>query len=464
MPIQLREVKDLKKNGIYEGVIERVDFPNKGIMKVEDRDVIVKGTVENQKVQVRITKKRKSKIEGRLLEVIEQAGNEIQPKCVHFDSCGGCTYQMLSYEDQLKMKEKQVKGLLDSVGVEYDYLPIVSSPEAWGYRNKMEYSFGDAEKGGPLTLGMHKRASFYDIVTVDRCQIVHDDFNKILSCVLDYFRELGTPYYRKFNHEGVLRHLVLRRSVKKEQILINLVTSSQQEVELKPLVEKIKGLDLVGEVVGFLQTINDGVADVVKCDELRVIDGQDYFIEELLGLEFKISPFSFFQTNSLGAEVLYSKVREFAGEGDSQGKKDIFDLYCGTGTIAQLMASVAKKVYGIEIVEEAVEAAKVNAKLNGLDNCHFIAGDVLKAIDELSGTPDLIVLDPPRDGIHPKALDKIINFGAKELVYVSCKPTSLARDLKVLVENGYVLEKAQCVDMFPSTPHVETVTVLYRQS
>ena len=189
--------------------------------------------------------------------------------------------------------------------------------------------------------------------------------------------------------------------------------------------------------------------------------GQDYFYEELLGLKFRISTFSFFQTNSLGAEVLYSTAREFVGETKD---RTIFDLYSGTGTIAQLLAPVAKKVIGVEIVEEAVEAARVNAGLNGLDNCEFIAGDVLKVIDDIEEKPDFIVLDPPRDGINPKALTKIINYGVKELVYISCKPTSLARDLVTLQENGYFVTKACAVDQFPGTVHVETVCLLSRKA
>ena len=206
--------------------------------------------------------------------------------------------------------------------------------------------------------------------------------------------------------------------------------------------------------------MNDSLADVVQNDETKILYGQDYFYEELLGLKFKISPFSFFQTNSLGAEVLYETARSYVGETKD---KVIFDLYSGTGTIAQMLAPVAKKVIGIEIVEEAVEAAKVNAALNNLDNCEFIAGDVLKAIDLVKEKPNLIVLDPPRDGIHPKALLKIIDFGVDRMVYISCKPTSLVRDLEVLQGRGYEVVKVVGVDMFPGTGHVETVCLLVRK-
>ena len=224
-----------------------------------------------------------------------------------------------------------------------------------------------------------------------------------------------------------------------------------------PLVGRLNALEC--HIVGILHIINDSLADVVQSDETRILYGRDYFYEDILGLRFKITPFSFFQTNSEGAEVLYSTARKYIGDTKD---KVVFDLYSGTGTIAQVLASVAKKVIGVEIVEEAVEAAKVNAELNHLDNCTFLAGDVLKMLDELEEKPDYIILDPPRDGIHPKALKKIINYGVERMVYISCKPTSLARDLEVLLQNGYTVEKVCGVDLFPMTVHTETVCLLSR--
>ena len=222
----------------------------------------------------------------------------------------------------------------------------------------------------------------------------------------------------------------------------------------------MKKADYKGNLNGILHTVNDSLADAVINEGTKVLYGKDYIYEELLGLKFKITPFSFFQTNSLGAEVLYTKTREFVGEIDDQ---IVFDLYSGTGTIAQILAPVAKKVVGVEIIEEAVVAARENARLNGLDNCEFIAGDVLKVIDDIKDKPDMIVLDPPRDGIHPKAIDKIIDFGVNKIVYVSCKPTSLARDIEIFEARGYKVKKVCCVDMFPGTGHVETVVLLSKK-
>ena len=450
----------VKKNDELEVYIDNMLFPNIGIAHVEGKKIKIKGGLKGQKVKIRISKKKSDKIEAKIIETLEPSDMEIPKQCVHFGECGGCTYQNLSYESQLKLKESQVKSIIDEVIDDYEFLPIVESPSSVEYRNKMEFSFGDLEKGGELSLGMHKKGSFYEVVTVNGCKIIDEDFKNVLLCVLDFFKDKDLTYYRTRTHEGYLRHLVVRKAFATGEMLVNLVTTSQKEVDLTELVGNLTSLKLNGEINGILHTVNDTLSDVVKVDELRLLYGKDYIEENLLGLKFKISPFSFFQTNSKGAELLYSVVREFAG--DISGK-EVFDLYSGTGTIAQIMAPVAKKVYGIEIVEEAVDAARENAKLNNLDNCYFIAGDVLKEIENLKGQkPDLIILDPPREGIHPKAIHKIINFRCREIVYVSCKPTSLAKDLEVFKENGYKVEKVQCVDMFPYTAHVETVVKMRR--
>ena len=457
----------MKKGVEYTGKVVGLTFPNKGKVDCgEEGMAVVKGTVPGQTVKFVVSKKRSGNAIGRLKEVVEKSELEdVSPKCPHFEFCGGCSYQTMSYDNQLKLKKDTVKGILDNaINESYEFQGILQSPLQWEYRNKMEFSFGDEVKDGPLALGMHKRNSFHDIVTVDECQIVDSDYRKILDAVLEFCAGKELPFYKKLRHEGYLRHLLVRRTTVTKQLLVAVVTTSDKEKEEKAnwteLVEILKNLDLSAKLCGVIHIINDGLADVVQSDETRILFGDEYIYEELLGLRFKISVFSFFQTNSLGAEVLYSKAREYIGD-----TKDmtVFDLYSGTGTIAQIIAPVAKKVVGVEIVEEAVEAAKVNAGLNGLDNCEFIAGDVLKVIDEIEDKPDMIILDPPRDGINPKALQKIIDFGVNNLVYISCKPTSLARDLEMLQEQGYRVEKACAVDMFPNTVHVETVVLLSQQ-
>lgn len=460
----------MKKGDVATGTVMDVEFPNKGIVAVEEESEekktslwTVKNVIPGQKVTFRIKKAQKTRREGTLLEIVKKAENEISPICPHFGACGGCTYLNLSYEDQTALKEKQVKRLLDKVLVnqdkEYQFLGIRKSPICTGYRNKMEFSFGDEYKDGPLALGMHKRGGFYDIVTVDSCKICDDDYNCILKHTRDFFEKTGLPYFHRLRHTGYLRHLLIRKAIKTQEILVALVTTTQNECDLQAFTEMLLSLPLKGTITGILHTKNDSVADVVQSDETTILYGKDYITEELLGLKFHISQFSFFQTNSLGAEVLYETAREFIGDlGEKQSV--VYDLYSGTGTIAQLMAPVAKKVIGVEIVEEAVEAAKQNASLNGLSNCEFIAGDVLKVLDEIEEKPDFIILDPPRDGIHPKALQKVIAYGVERLIYISCKPTSLVRDLEVFLQSGYQVDKAVAVDQFPWTANVETVVLL----
>ena len=459
----------MKKGEIYEGVIEKVEFPNKGFVYVDGQKVIVKNGIPGQRIRFMINKKRSGRAEGRLLEVLEKSPLETrEPVCSIFPACGGCMYQTMAYEDQLHMKEEQVRSLLDGVVNErkknsgkdlpsYKWEGIHGSPIEFRYRNKMEFSFGDEYKDGPLSLGLHKKGSTYDVLTAGDCKLVHEDMTKILLCVWEYFRSRGASYYKKMQHIGFLRHLLLRRGVTTGEILVHLVTTTQEQWDMEPLVQELLSLPLEGKIVGIMHILNDSLSDVVQSDETHILYGRDYFYETLLGLQFKVSTFSFFQPNSLAAEVLYSVVRDYIG--DTKGQ-EVFDLYSGTGTIAQLAAAVAKEVIGVEIVEEAVEAAKENAERNGLTNCRFIAGDVLKVLDELLEKPDTIILDPPRDGIHPKALPKILAYGVENIVYISCKATSLARDLPAFLEAGYRLERACCVDQFCETVHVETVVLL----
>ena len=470
---------EMKKGQIRTGVVRNVKFPNRAMVVLEplegaadDEEICeVKGALPGQKISVVITKVRKGKGEGRLKEILEKSPVETvgveNGGCPHFNICGGCSYISMPYEESLKIKENQVRELLEPVLSKQQSVcqiePIRQSPVYYGYRNKMEFTFGDEVKDGPLALGMHKKGSFYDIVTVDGCRLVDDDYSAILRETLCYFEEKKTPFYHRYTHEGYLRHLLVRRASRTGEILAVLVTTTQQEVDLESWKERLLSLPLNGKFAGILHITNDSMSDAVKCDSSEILYGRDYFYEELLGLKFRISTFSFFQTNTCGAEVLYETAREYVGSlVKEEGKPDsiVYDLYSGTGTIAQLMAPVAKKVIGVEIVEEAVVAARENAKQNGLENCEFIAGDVLKVLDEIEEKPDFIILDPPRDGVHPKALSRIIGYGVEKLVYISCKPTSLARDLEIFIANGYEVQRCVPVDQFPWTTGIETVVLL----
>ena len=354
----------LKKGSVYEGKVEKVDFPNKATVWVTDEDgqkekAIVKNAIPGQTVRFCVNKKRKGHCEGRLMEVVEKSPLETNPACPHFGKCGGCTYQTVAYEEQLKIKSAQVEKLLSEVvSGELPFEGIIGSPVTEEYRNKMEFSFGDEYKDGPLALGLHKRNSMYDIVPVTECKIIDEDYRKILTCVQDYAIEKELPFQHKLSHEGYLRHLLVRKSVKTGQILVDIVTTTQIEHDFTELVNRLTSIEYKGTLTGVLHTFNDSLADAVINEKTELLYGQDYIEEELLGLRFKITPFSFFQTNSLGAEVLYSKAREYVlsgGFGDVAGSKPvIYDLYTGTGTIAQMLSPVASKVIGVEIVAEAV--------------------------------------------------------------------------------------------------------------
>ena len=497
----------MKKGDLLEGVVTRVDYPGKGIVETPEGICIVKNVLPGQRIRLRVSKKRRGKAEGTLQEVLEKAPSERTAPCPHFGSCGGCMYLNLPFEEELELKKNQVESLLRGAMKEASQLSgipeeelevsrwfegILPSPQEYEYRNKMEYTFGDEYKDGPLALGMHRRGGFYDIVTVDGCRITDPDFSLILRTTLDYFRKnpdscqspsdrpeadsaktdtlsssSGTlPFFHRLRHTGYLRHLLVRKAAFTGEVLIDLVTTPQRQPDLSGFANSLlelqeKGL-LKGSIAGILHTKNDSPADVVVDQGTEVLYGKDFFTEELLGLRFKVTPFSFFQTNSHGAEVLYNTARSYLSAGSEAGRDRgiVYDLYSGTGTIAQLMAPAASRVIGVEIVEEAVEAARINAVENGLTNCEFIAGDVLKVLDTIEQKPDTIILDPPRDGIHPKALPKILSYGVDNILYISCKPTSLARDLPAFIAAGYRPVRGVCVDQFPWTSSVETVCLL----
>lgn len=435
-------------------------------------------------------RKKKRKVEDIYLEkVLEQVKPLDLPGCRHFLMCGGCSCQNLRYEDQLYYKETMVRDILEPVlcaqgmpkeDFERVFEGIAPSPVVTGYRNKMEFSFGDEVKGGELSLGLHRIGGHYDILNVTDCVIADEDFRLLRSIARDYFGERGISFCHHLTHIGYLRHLLVRKARFTGEILVDIVTTTQAPPEEKALLsdfcEAILSAEregrFTGRITGILHTKNDSVADVIKNEGTETLYGQDHFFEELLGLKFKITPFSFFQTNSAGAEVLYETAREFIREafdksGDETLGQVIYDLYSGTGTIAQILAADEKigrtgRVIGVEIVEEAVAAARENAGLNGLDNCEFIAGDVMRVLAEerISETPTFVVLDPPREGIHPRALSKIVGFELPYVLYISCKPTSLARDLVPFLAAGYEVKRVRAVDMFPGTRHVETVCLL----
>ncbi len=382
--------------------------------------------------------------------------------CPHREFCGGCIYQDVPYENQLAEKEREVLRLLEAKGVMPEKIdPIEGCPSAYCYRNKMEYTFGDFVKDGEMTLGMHRKKNFMSIVTVDSCQLVDSDFNVILKAVLDFAVSEGYTFYHKRSHSGLLRNLIIRKGIRTGELLVNIVTTSEEGFDEDKFTKMLLSLTLDNKIVGILRTYCDSLADAVVPDSLKTLYGRDYYMERLLGLDFKVSAFSFFQTNVEAAERLYTEALALV---DSFEGKKAFDLYCGTGTISQVLALKAREVLGIELVEEAVDAARENAALNGLDNCRFIAGDVFKVLNEVSDQPDVIVVDPPRVGMTTDAMDKIISYGVDQIVYISCNPKTLVENLYYMQYYGYKVESIKPFDNFCMTKHVETCCLLRRQA
>lgn len=390
--------------------------------------------------------------------------------CPAAEHCGGCIYQGTDYAEQYRQKDKSVRRLLNKHDIDESvYLGMEPAICTGGYRNKMEYTFGDLEKGGELELGMHYKGRWMSIITTDECQLVPPAFNAVLRATLEFCRSKGyRPYHRK-THEGLLRNLVVRCGVRTGELLVNIVTASDGEAnganaffDEDGFRDALLGLDTGDmKIIGIMRTLNDSLADAVIDESHKVLWGRDYYNEEILGLRFKVNEFAFFQTNIDAVERLYSDVLQVVP--DVSGKT-VYDLYCGTGTISQLMASKAKAVYGIDIVDDSIEAASSNTELNGISNCHYICGDVKEKLDEIPEKPDVIVVDPPRVGIHDKAVAMLCRYGIDEIVYVSCNPKTLCINLDSFRANGYEIRSIKAYDNFPMTKHVEVVSLLQRVS
>ena len=430
-------------------------YPDKGIAFLDGEEIAVKHGIPGQVIEAECSRKKRQWT-GRILRILEHGENEQEASCPDFGICGGCSFLSLPYEEELNLKKDMLSNLFKDIWK--NEIAVIPAPKRTGYRNKMEFAFGDSGVGAGLALGIRKRDRYYEVAVPYFCEIIPDDFKTIVGAVLKYFRGTNEMFYHRMRKTGTLRHLILRRGEFSGEILVNLVTTDKFNTALLDGLKHIlMGLTLTGTITGILHTICNSVADVVLPEAINTIYGRPMFYEGINGRSFGISPFSFFQTNSAGAELLYNTVVELAGDCET-----IYDLYCGTGTISQILN--AKKVIGVELIKEAVEAAKENALLNKLDNCEFIACDVLEFLGDIKKpSPDALILDPPRSGIHPKALKKIVLLGVKKIIYISCKPTSLVRDLPSFLDCGYHIKDIRIHDMFPITPHMETVCLLEKR-
>lgn len=467
----------IKKGEILELTIESLAFGGKGVAKVDDFVIFVKNAIPGQTVKAFIYKKRSGYAEARPVEVIKESPNYTVPLCEHFKYCGGCTFQQLNYDEQIEQKKQQVIDAfqrlagLDTVKID----KVIPSNTIYNYRNKMEFTFSnrrwilpDEPKDAPqgFALGLHIPGRFDKILDINECHIQPKLGNEIINFVREKAIELKLKPYDQKTHIGFLRHLVLRFGVKTDEMMVNIVTSYENTDFLFPLVNGL--VKKFPQITSVINNINTRKGDTAFGEYEIIMHGEPIITDKIGDLTFEISANSFFQTNTLQAEELYQAVMDGA---ELSGKETVYDLYCGTGSISLFLAQKAKEVYGFEMIASAVEDAARNAAANDIDNVQFFKANLdtyFKGFVSFSNftkkfkisKPDVVVIDPPRAGMHEDFVRYLPKFGAKKIVYVSCNPTTQARDLKILLAKGYKLTKATMIDMFPHTPHIETVVVL----
>ncbi|HEX2428435.1 MAG TPA: 23S rRNA (uracil(1939)-C(5))-methyltransferase RlmD [Gaiellaceae bacterium] len=437
--------------------IESLAYGGNGVARHDGFVVFVRGALPGDAVRARVTKVKRGFAEGVVTDLITRSASRVSAPCRHFGACGGCRFQDLAYDAQVAEKDRQVRDALVRIGRfrEPPLEPIVPAASQFAYRNKLEYSFTASADG--VDLGFHRAGRWDEVLGIDECLLTTDLGNAIRLAVRDWAREERLEPYDQADGSGYLRHLVVREGRNTNQALVVLVTAPGERFETGYFVDVLRRFP---EVRSIHWAINDTPAEQTNLPT-RLLWGEDAIEEEILGLRFRVRPSAFLQTNTEMAARLYELAREYAALG---GSENVYDLYCGTGTIGLALAGSARSVWGLEISEEAVACAIENAELNGIENARFFAGNVGQTIEELreqAGSPDVVVVDPPRAGLAGKALRRTGGLGAARIVYVSCNPTTLASDLQVLRdEYGYELERCRPVDMFPHTPHVESVSVL----
>jgi 23S rRNA (uracil1939-C5)-methyltransferase len=452
-----------------EGTIEKMAFGGAGILRTADNFVVfVQGGILGEVVRVQITKRKKHYAEAKVLEVLSPSPFIAKNS---FPSCPGCSYQKLEYETQLAIKSSQLEEILFPLKKMGDFqiFPIIASPEIIRYRNKMEFSFGyesmtrqilpDGTKkyqDSGFALGFHPVGNWATVLSVSDALICPQPINNLRQILEDLAKKSGIPPWNPKIHRGFWRGAIFRMSKTTEEILINIIVHESKNDEFWSSI--LSGLLSSGEnISGILQTVHEGKSESLQNPKFRLLYGKETISEDLREYNFVISPFSFFQTNTLAAEKLYSLVKEFA---DLDGTQSLLDLFCGTGTIGIFLSSGAKKIMGIELCEESINMAKKNAKTNGVKNAEFLVGKVEELLPAIEQQFDTIIIDPPRVGMHPKTLNALLESSAKKIVYISCNPTSFVRDVETLSKGGWNLKKFQAVDMFPHTPHVECVGLL----
>jgi 23S rRNA (uracil1939-C5)-methyltransferase len=449
----------VRKDDELELRIDRLAYGGNGVARLNGFVVFVRRGLPGDLVRARVTKVKRSHAEATALAVLEPGAARVEAPCAHFGACGGCRFQDLAYDAQLSAKAGQVADALERIGGLHGFElgPALAAVEPFFYRNKLEYSFTQEESGPAL--GFHRAGRWDEVLEIERCWLTTDLGNAIRDAVRDWAREERLTAYDQEHGTGYLRHLVVREGRNTGQALVVLVTAPGELPDEGYLVETLRKLP---EVRSIHWAVNDTPAEVTNLPT-KLLWGDAAIEEELLGLRFRVRPNAFLQTNTAMCERLYELAIEYAG---LTGSETVFDLYCGIGTIGLSLARSALTIWGIEASEESVACALENADLNGIGNAAFFAGEVGAAVEELAdraGKPDLVVVDPPRAGLSNKALRRVARLEAPRIVYVSCNPTTLAGNAKELAaEHGYRLARARPVDMFPHTPHVETVALFER--
>ena len=450
-----------KRGEILSLTIDDLAFGGEGVGRADGYVVFVPGGLPGDRLRVRLVQVRSRFGRGVIDAIEEPSPQRVQAPCPYFGRCGGCRLQHMAYPAQLAFKAKQVVDALERLGglKGIEVRPIIGAEETFGYRNKMEFTVARGPKE-PMVVGLHEADRYDSVLDIDRCLLQSDRMNALLGEARGFFIERGLTVYEQDSGEGLLRFLMLREGTHTGELMANVVTSAPAVSELAPLAQRLQARD--PGTTSVVMNVNPKKASVAVGVEEHLLGGRDHIRESVGGLTFQVSASSFFQTNTRQAERLFELVIESAG---LTGTETVYDLYSGTGAISLLLARRARWVYGIEVTQAAVDDAGVNAAANHITNCTFVCGEVRFVLPSLIAkgvTAEVVVADPPRAGFHPKALHALITLGARRIVYVSCNPTTLARDLGELVRGGYRLEWVQPVDMFPHTPHIEAVARLER--
>ncbi len=447
----------VEKNEYYDVKIESLTHDGLGVAKIDGFPIFVTNALVGEEVNLKVTLVKKTYAFGRAVDHFVESPNRITPPCKIYKQCGGCQVQHLDYQGQLQMKHDTVVNQFKRIGhiEDANVLPTIGMEEPWRYRNKTQVPFGLNQ--GDVVAGFYQKRS-HEIIDMRHCLIQTDISDDIIHEMRDICRKFKIAPYNEESNTGILRHVIVRTGFKTNEVMVILVTRKEKIINLDRVVTRLTAQFPQIKVIA--QNINPDKTNAILGEKTNIIYGESYIYDEMNGIRFAISPRSFYQVNPIQTETLYSKAVEFAG---LTGEEVVFDAYCGIGTITLFLAQHAKKVYGVEIIPEAIEDAKMNAKLNGFENTEFAVGkseDIIPAWIKEGIKPDVIVVDPPRKGCDKTLLDTMIEAAPERIVYVSCDSATLARDVKILIEGGYQLEVAQPVDMFPQTSHVEVVALL----